>query len=410
MAQPGLAKLESAQSFRTTFCRIDKKGEIVNKIRLGFALILAVYPAWTNAWAQMPNRTPSISDTLQTVKVGGDNRVTFSIYAPKAAAVTISGDFLQGAPPASLTKNDDGVWSFTSEPIPPDSYTYNFSVDGLMFLDTKNPTFRDNPNSLFNYFDMPGPETEFMALKNVPHGRVEKLIYHSNSLNMERRMTVYLPPHFEELKGKLPVLYLLHGGGDNDLSWTSAGEMNLVLDNLYAAGKLKNMIVVMPTGHVPGPPRVMGAMGVGPDHDPFIKDFLQDIMPTVEKTYPVSTKREDTAIAGFSMGGVQTLNLALWYPEKFGYVYPMGTGYFPDGIKEFQEKYSAILKTVAKDPYKQLIFGQGKADTLSGPNNEATRKLFDGAGIKYEYRIIPGGHSFVFGRRFLSSVFPEIFR
>jgi enterochelin esterase-like enzyme len=359
--------------------------------------------------AQIPNRPQTVADTLETVKVGSDNRVTFKIYAPKASAVTVGGDFLQGAPPANLTKGDDGVWSFTSNPVPPDSYTYNFNVDGITVIDTRNQNFRENPNALFNFFDMPGPENDFSALKNVPHGRVEKVIYHSNSLNMERRMHVYLPPNFENIKGKLPVFFLLHGGGDNDISWTSAGKINLVLDNLYAEGKLKNMIVVMPAGHVPGQVRVLTAMSAGPDNDPFIKDFLNDLVPFVEKTYPVSTKREDWAIAGFSMGGVQTLNLALWHPEMFDYVFPMATGYFPDGIKQIDEKYGAVLKNVVDHPFKQFIVGKGKDDPLIGANNQATLKLFDKYGVKYEFKEMNGAHSFVFARRFLALVFPLAF-
>ena len=381
-----------------------------NPIHLGFFFVLLACLGSTHSAAQMPNRTPSVADTVQTVQVGADHRVTFSIYAPKASAVTVGGDFLFGAPAGVMTKNDDGVWSFTSNPVLPDSYTYNFNVDGITVIDTRSQNFRENPNSLFNFFDMPGPETDFMALKNVPHGRVERVIYHSNSLNMERRIHVYLPPKFETIKGKLPVLYLLHGGGDNDISWTSAGKINLILDNLYAEGKLKNMIVVMPTGHVPGQVRVLQAMTAGPDNDPFIKDFLNDLMPFVEKTYPVSTKRTDRAIAGFSMGGVQTLNLALWHPEDFDYVFPMATGYFPDGIKLMDEKYSAVLKNVADHPYKVMIIGRGKDDSLTSSNSQATMKLLDAHGIKYEYREMAGTHSFIFARKFLASIFPLLFR
>ena len=100
----------------------------------------------------------------------------------------------------------------------------------MMVLDIRNQNFRDTPNSLFNFFDMADPSTDFMALKDVPHGRVEAVIYHSVSLNMERRAHVYLPPDVENIKAKLPVLYLLHGAGDNDISWTSAGKINLILD------------------------------------------------------------------------------------------------------------------------------------------------------------------------------------
>ena len=259
-------------------------------------------------------------------EVALDHRVTFRIHAPDATTVTLNGDFLLGSPPVKLTKGADGTWTYTSGILTPDSYTYNFTVDGVMVLDTRSQNFKDTPNSLFNFFDMPDPTTDFMTLRDVPHGRVEAVIYHSSSLNMERRVHVYLPPGFEAMHGKLPVLYLLHGAGDNDISWTSAGKINLILDNLYAAGKLKNMIVVMPSGHVPGAPRRM-MQPPGPQADAFTKDFLQDLVPYIERTYPVSSKREDVAIAGFSMGGVQALNLALWHPEMFDYLYPMSTGY-----------------------------------------------------------------------------------
>ncbi len=374
------------------------------QVSLGLFMLALAMPAL----AQFPNRPQTVADKLQTVKVSADNRVTLSIYAPKASEVTVGGDFLLGAPPAKLSKDDDGVWSYTTpNPVPPDSYTYNFNVDGITVLDTRNANFRENPNALFNFFDMPGPETDFMALKNVPHGRVEKVIYHSNSLDMERRCHVYLPPNFEQIKGKLPVFYLLHGGGDNDISWTSAAKVNLILDNLYAAGKIKNMIVVMPAGHVPGQRMMMQA---GPEDDLFAKDFLNDLVPFIEKTYPVSTKREDRAIAGFSMGGVQTLDLALWHPEMFDYVFPMATGFFPDGIKKIDEQYSAVMKNVAAQPYHQFLIGRGKDDPLTGPNNAATLKMLDRYNIKYEFKEMPGAHSFVFARRFLLSVFPLAFQ
>ncbi len=312
-----------------------------------------------------------------------------------------------GGPAPVLTKGADGFWSYTTTPLPPDSYTYNFTVDGVGVLDQRSQNFRDNPNSLFNWFDMPGAATDFMALRNVPHGRVEAVIYHSATLNAERRLHVYLPPGFENMKGKLPVLYLLHGYGDNDLSFTSAGKVPLILDNLYAAGKVKPMIVVMPSGHVMGMPRRV--FTIGPE-DEFSKDFLNDLVPYVQHTFPVSTRREDTAIAGFSMGGGQALNLALWYPEKFGYVYPISTGYFPAGVKELDEKNSAVLQNVAAHPFKQFIFGKGKADTMLAPNTAATLALMDKYRIPHEYRELDGGHSFVFSRRFLAGVFPEMFR
>ncbi|HZL08641.1 MAG TPA: alpha/beta hydrolase-fold protein [Prolixibacteraceae bacterium] len=371
------------------------------------SILIVMCLGWFPSAAQFPARNPSINDTLQSVRVSADHRVTFSFFAPKATEVTVGGDFTLGAPAAKLIKSENGVWSYTTNTIPPDSYTYNFSIDGINTLDGKSPNMRENPNSLFNFFDMPSPETDFMALKNVPHGRVESVIYHSNTLNAERRMHVYLPPNFENIKEKLPVLYLLHGGGDNDISWTSAGKINLVLDNLYADGKLKNMIVVMPSGHTNAKGNSMGA---GPANDPFCQDFLNDIVPFVEKIYPVSKKREDRAISGFSMGGIQTLNLALWHPEMFGYVFPMGTGFFPQVIKEIEENQPQVLKNPAINQFKVLFIGRGVDDNLTKANNKAMLDLFDKYGIKYKFKEVTGAHSFVFGRRFLYQTFPMMFQ
>jgi hypothetical protein len=251
---------------RVTNDRLHSSTKLLGTTKCFASLLLALL-ACGSSLGQSPARTanpapnaaqnptaPNPVDNLQTVEVHPDDRVTFRFYAPKASTVTVGGDFRMGAPAALLTKDDAGIWTYTTDPLPPDSYTYNFNVDGIGVLDTRSPNFRENPNSLFNFFDMPGPETEFMALKDVPHGRVEQVIYHSTTLDAERRMHVYLPPNFEKIQGKLPVLYLLHGFSDNDISWTSAGKINLILDNLYAEGKIKNMIVVMPSGHVAWPP------------------------------------------------------------------------------------------------------------------------------------------------------------
>src|SRR5450432_1775019 len=370
-------------------------------------LLIVFLFAATYCSAQFAARTPTINDTLQSVRVNADNSVTFSIFAPKATTVAVGGDFMMGAPAGSLVKRDDGVWSFTCNPVPPDSYTYNFNIDGVNTLDTKSAEFKENPNALFNYFIINSPETEFFALKNVTHGRVESVLYHSRSLNAERRMHVYLPPGIENIKGKLPVLYLLHGGGDNDISWTGPAKANLILDNLYAEGKLRNMIVVMPAGHTPGKGF---SMGTGPDQDPFCKDLLEDIIPFVERTFPASSKREDRAIAGFSMGGVQTLNVALWNPDKFGYVWPMGTGYFPASLKEIDEKYSAVFRNSSINQFKLFYIGKGKDDNLTAVNCKATLALFDKYGIKYQYKEFPGAHSFVFTRRYLVFFAPMLFR
>lgn len=247
-------------------------------------------------------------------------------------------------------------------------------------------------------------------MKNVKHGRVEKVWYTSTALGgISRRLHVYLPPNYEEIsnKEKLPVLYLLHGGGDNDASWTTAGRANMILDNLYAAGKLKNMIVVMPAGHTP----LNGlAMGAGPEQDPFCKDFINDIIPYIEKNYAVSSKREHRAIAGLSMGGIQTINLALWYPNLFSQVFPLSTGYFPNTIAEIKEKYTSILKNPAINQLKTFRIYMGGETDIAYKNNLNMMSLFDELGIRYQYENGDGGHTFLAWRKNLRDFAPLLFK
>jgi enterochelin esterase-like enzyme len=166
---------------------------------------------------------------------------------------------------------------------------------------------------------------------------------------------------------------------------------------------------VMPSGHVPGAPRRM-MQPPAPEGDPFTKDFLNDLVPYVQRTYPVSHDRNDTAIAGFSMGGVQALNLALFHPEMFAYVYPMSTGYFPAGITELESNDKAIFEKIAQQPFKQFIMGRGKDDQLTAANSKATLQMLDDEHIPHRYIELDGVHSFVFARRFLLIVLPLAFR
>lgn len=354
-----------------------------------------------------PARTPTPNDTLVSARVLPDNRIRFSIYAPKATEVTINGDFSTMPSPTKLVKQENGVWSVLVGPLTPNLYTYDFTVDGIKTFDPKNPQFKESLNGLSNLVDMPNPSTDYLATKNVPHGKVDIVWYPSASLGINRRMHVYTPPGYETSTAKLPVLYLLHGGGDNDASWMTVGRANFILDNLLAEGKMKPMLVVMPAGHTPVPGFFMGA---GPAQDPFCQDFLGSVMPYVEKQYRVSARREDRAIAGLSMGGVQVLNLALWNPDKFGYVLPLSTGYFPPVIKELEEKNQSVLKNPEINRFKLFWIAMGGSNDIAYQNNKNMMALFDKYGIKYKYTEVPGGHTFLTWRDNLHAFAPLLFR
>src|SRR5438552_1221296 len=213
-------------------------------------------------------------------EVSADRRVTFRIVAPKAAGVRLSGSDIPGnGQGAEMTKGSNEVWEAVLGPLPPGAFRYNFNVDGLSVIDPRNPATSESNNNVWSLLTVPG--SDFMDIKDIPHGAVSAVTYYSTTLKRFRRMHIYMPPAYESGRGKFPVFYLLHGAGDCDESWTSVGRAGFILDNLIAARKAKPMLIVMPAGHT-GPFRTGGTR---PAVDEFSQDFLSDIMPLVEKNY-----------------------------------------------------------------------------------------------------------------------------
>lgn len=355
--------------------------------------------------AQPPGRIRTPNDTLKSIQVLSGSKVVLSIYAPKALEVTVVGDFLKEYKPLALTKNQQGVWSVLVRDLVPDVYTYDFTVDGVKTFDPKNPHYKEGENGLSNLFELPGKEADYCAVKNVPHGKVEKVWFSSSVTKNIGRFHIYTPPGYEKLKDPLPVLYLQHGGGDNDASWTTAGKANFILDNLLAEGKIKPMIVVMPMGH----PAAGFFMEPGVDTDPYYNQLFIDIMPYVESHYKASTKREDKAYAGLSMGGLQALNIALFTPEKFGYVLPLSTGYFPAQLKTIEEKYSTLLKNPEINTLKLFWIAMGGEKDIAYQNGKNVLALLDKYGIKYKANDYPAGHTFITWRHNLVEFAPLLF-
>jgi enterochelin esterase family protein len=279
-------------------------------------------------------------------------------------------------------------------------------VDGVRTFDPRNAHYKESENGLSNIFELPGKEAVYCMIKNVPHGKVEMVWFASSVLNNTGRMHVYTPPGYESMKSKFPVLYLQHGGGDNDASWTTVGKANVILDNLLAEGKIKPMVVVMAMGH----PAPGFHMLPGIEDDVFYKQLFNDIMPYVESHYNVSTKREDKAFAGLSMGGIQALNIALFAPEKFGYVLPLSTGYFPDQLKLLEEKYSPALKNPEINHLKLFWIAMGGEKDIAYQNGKNVQALFDKYGIKYKTNDYPAGHTFITWRHNLYEFAPLLFK
>ena len=356
--------------------------------------------------------------------VSGDRRITLRLYAPKAEAVRLDASDAPGVPfgaGAPMTKGENGVWQATIGPVPAGAYRYAFVVDGVPTLDPRNPSTSESNTNAWSLVYVPG--SDLFDTRPVPRGAVAEVTYYSDSLGMFRRMHVYTPPGYETSGRKYPVLYLLHGAGDSDHSWSTAGRAGFILDNLIAKKAAKDMIVVMPAGHTRGP---AGAGVVSADANAaFSGDFMGSIVPYVEQHYRVAGGRDNTAIAGLSMGGGQTIDIATANGAKFGYVGVFSSGLFgvftvpgrgapppawTKGSSEWEKRNAAALADdKTKKGLKLLWFSTGKDDFLL----ETTRKtveLFKRYGFNPVYEESSGAHTWINWRNYLNEFAPLLFR
>jgi enterochelin esterase-like enzyme len=286
-------------------------------------------------------------------------------------------------------------------------------VDGVSVIDPRNPSTSESNANTWSLVVMPG--ADWMDVRDVPRGAVAEVTYHSTSLNRFRRMHVYTPPGYQKGDGKYPVFYLLHGAGDSDDSWTSIGRAGFILDNLMAEGKAKPMVVVMTAGHA-GPFNFGGSR---PTVDDFSQDFLNDVMPYVEKHYRVYTDRKHRAMAGLSMGGAQTLNIGIPNLEKFAYLGVFSSGVFgivprpnapaPQG-PGFEEMHQAILDDASlKDGLKLFWFATGRDDFLV-ETSRATVAMFKKRKFDVVYEETDGAHTWIVWRDYLREFAQNLFQ
>jgi enterochelin esterase family protein len=380
-------------------------------------ITLASMPS-TSALAQPARRDPTPNDTLKSTEVADDHRVTFRIYAPKASDVFVSGDF---GTRGKMTRSDDGVWSFTSEPLAPDFYSYIFTVDGVRTLDPKSALVKPGLSSMDSLLVVPDDAMDFEATKDVPHGDVRAVWYRSGTLDTQRRMHVYTPPGYEGGTAKYPVLYLLHGRGDEDSGWSTIGRAGFILDNLIASGKAVPMLIVMPNGSLSRPtstpPRTPGAQ-LSPElvaareraTRRFVDELMKEIVPQVERTYRVKPGAPNRAIAGLSMGGGQTLSTILAHPDQFAYIGMWSAAIFGSGA-EWEARNEAFLSKANEfnERVKRLEICVGDRDSLlAGSKNLA--EVLQKRGIRHELYISGGGHTWINWRHYLNAFASKLFQ
>lgn len=371
-------------------------------------------------------------------EVSADSRITFRINAPQAQAVRVSGSDMPGlGQNGVMAKGENGVWTFTSAAVPPGAYRYNINVDGVTVIDPRNPLTSVSNNNVWSLALVPG--SDVFDTKQVPHGAVASITYYSAPLARHRRMHVYTPPGYESNTTKYPVFYLLHGAGDSDEAWTSVGRAGIILDNLIAAKKAQPMIIVMPAGHTNGPTLGMGGPALAPtipagQPDEFTQDFTMAIRPYIEKHYRVRTGRENRAIAGLSMGGSQTLNVAIPSLTDYAYIGVFSSGLLgggggrgrgaapaaeaaavpaapapPFGDAWAKRNIAMLDKVAAKKGLKVLWFNTGTDDSLIA-TTRSTVELLKRHGFAPQYTESAGGHTWLNWRDYLVQFVPLLFK
>ncbi|MDR1416561.1 MAG: esterase [Prevotellaceae bacterium] len=365
-------------------------------------------------------------------KINSDNSVTFSIFAPEAQKIEVTGDFLptkkvqtpmgeMDAPGATaLAKNDKGVWEYTSTPLAPELYSYSFVIDGVKVTDPSSIYQIRDVASVTSVFIVEGERANLYKVNDVPHGSVARVWYSSPTLKIDRRMTIYTPPGYEKGEAKYPVLYLLHGAGGDEEAWIALGRTSQILDNLIAQGKAKPMVVVMTNGNA-GQKAAPGESERGMykpslwEETKMNGDFeaaFPDVVSYVETNYRVEQEKQSRAICGLSMGGFHSLHISKQYPDLFDYVGLFSAAIMPpqQGVSsKVYDDFDEKLKVQFSKKPKLYWIAIGTADFLF-QNNVDFRKKLDENGYKYEYYETGEGHIWKNWRIYLAEFAPKLFK
>jgi enterochelin esterase-like enzyme len=394
---------------------------------------MAQAPQWTAQTPATPASTPGGRGgrgglpAVRSPEVHADRTVTFRLRAPEATAVELVGEVMQGQGPKEMIKGDDGVWSVTIGPLPPEIWIYNFRVQGIDLPDPANISSmpRAAGTAISSFVEVPGEGAAFYDVRPVPHGEVRMVLYESKAMGVNRYFWVYTPPNYDKSTAKYPTFYLLHGNGETQSGWVMNGRANIILDNLIAEGKAVPMVVVMPHGHAIQSASVGPYAAVPPQGQPgllnftlFTNDLLEQIIPTVEKTFRVHADPDHRAIGGLSMGGFQSISIGLSHPELFRYVLAYSGGFSGVGANadagaiETQFPWSELLAKPeqTKKNFNLLFLGAGQRETGMLASGQRLVKLFQEKGVNARWSEYPGAHVFSVWRNLLNETAPMLFK
>ena len=378
---------------------------------LGMSLTVATGLLWAGAGMAQEERLPEerlpegrlaarqSGPRVQSPLVNADQTITFSILAPDARAISAA----IWTPPTNTTvelkKDGKGLWRGTSPVMAPDLYYYHLNVDGVVCADPGATWFKGHSKDLMCMVEVPGKENPVWRIRDgIDHGALTHHLFNSKASGGVRGLNVYTPPSYYKSNKKYPVLYLLHGAGGDETRWVDVGLIDRILDNWIAEGKIAELVVAITSNRVGGGPAAeerapANALASAPAPGASILEgyFLQEILPFVESHYRVDKDKEKTAVAGFSMGGAQSLQLALNHPDRFGALASLSGAIHRADI---MERYPVLkdAKQVNKE-FPVLYVVCGEHDALNVAAKTFHEQLAK-AGINHKYLTGPGGHAY----------------
>jgi enterochelin esterase-like enzyme len=329
-----------------------------------------------------------------------DNRVRFRIDAPEAKKMQIDLGRKY-----DMKKDSSGTWTVTTDSIGQGFHYYSLVINDVAVADPASETFY-GMGRMASGIEIPFREGEFYALKDLPHGDLRIKRYFSEVTNSWRRMYVYAPPGYDASNEDYPVLYLLHGGGEDERGWSIQGRADLILDNLIAENNAEPMMVVMMDGNLGSRNSFQQSLQT------FERELKQAVIPFVENNYRVAPGAENRALAGLSMGGLQTLYAGIRNTELFSHLGVFSSGWFTDNPELTRPEYDFMQENAAtiNSNLESFWISMGGEEDIAYNNNKVMMAKFDEIGIKYDYSEYPGGHTWPVWRHNLYSFAPLLFR
>ena len=382
-------------------------------------LIFGLLPAQSEAQSSSDDFRPAASNIqgAEFPKLAGGSKVSVRLKAPEATKVQVQGGDGFQKEPLDLVKDADGNWNGTIPSASPGFHYYWFTVDGVRVNDPSSEAY-------FGYgrptsgIEIPVPNEDFFLLKEVPHGSVREHWYHSEITDKWRRAFVYTPPGYDaNPKKKYPILYLLHGAGENERGWSLQGHMSAILDNLIAEKKSTPMIVVMDNGYAIAKGETTSSTNTPNDMTrraaTLEQVYLKEIIPTMEAAYRTLPGRENRAMAGLSMGGLQTMLIGMKHLDLFSHYGFFSGAIFGNLLADPKTAFDGVFAdgNAFNKKVKVLWFGAGREEKQFVTMATDTRKKLGDLGIKSTYYESPGTyHEWHTWRRCLHEFAPLLFK